>query len=170
MTEKTKVRRTPTVARSKAAAQRSPKGSMRIENWMAKPVITVRPRDSVADARSVLERHRINQLPVVVNGRLVGIVTDRDLRNATDAVRVSGTSAGVSLGREDVAPENITVETVMSAKVMKLKPQDGVEEAANLMRRERIGGIPVVDRKKLVGIITRSDVLKAFIALSGKPS
>ena len=170
MTEKTKVRRTPTASRSKAAARRSPKGSMRIENWMAKPVITVRPRDSVADARSVLERHRINQLPVVVNGRLVGIVTDRDLRNASDTMRVSGTSAGVSLDLEDVAPEEITVETVMSAKVMKLKPQDDVKEAADLMRRERIGGIPIVDRKNLVGIITRSDVLKAFIALSGKPS
>jgi CBS domain-containing protein len=76
----------------------------------------------------------------------------------------------VSLSREDVIPENITVETVMSAKAMKLKPQDTIEEAASLMRRERTGGIPVVDRKKLVGIITRSDVLKAFIALSGKPS
>jgi CBS domain-containing protein len=79
MTEKTKARLT---SRPKAAAPRSPKDSMRIENWMSRPVITVRPRDSVADARSALEQHRINQLPVVVNGRLVGIVTDRDLRNA----------------------------------------------------------------------------------------
>jgi acetoin utilization protein AcuB len=79
-------------------------------------------------------------------------------------------SAGVSLDLEEATPEEITVETVMSAKVMKLKPQDAVKEAADLMRRERIGGIPIVDRKNLVGIITRSDVLKAFIALSGNPS
>ena len=170
MTEKTKPRLTSAVTRAKAAAPRSPKGSMRIENWMSRPVITVRPRDSVADARSALEQHRINQLPVVVNRKLVGIVTDRDLRNASDAVRVSGRSAGASLDLEDVTPEEITVETVMSAKVMKLRPQDAVKEAADLMRRERIGGIPIVDRKNLVGIITRSDVLKAFIALSGNPS
>ncbi|MDO8433970.1 MAG: CBS domain-containing protein [Candidatus Binatus sp.] len=170
MIEKPKARRTLTVARPKATAQRSPKGSMRIENWMAKPVITVRPHDSVADARRTLEQHRVNQLPVVVNGRLVGIVTDRDLRSASDGMRESGMAARANLIQEDVIPENITVETVMSAKVMKLKPQDAIERAARLMRRERIGGIPVVDGKKLVGIITRADILKAFIALSGKAS
>ncbi len=170
MIEKTKARRTITVARPKAAGPRSPGTSTRIENWMTKRIITVRPHDSVADARSALERHRINQLPVVVNGRLVGIVTDRDLRSASDSMRVSGMAARADLVQEDVIPENITVETVMSAKVMKLKPQDAIERAANLMRRERIGGIPVVDGKRLVGIITRSDVLKAFIALSGKAS
>lgn len=168
MIEKPKARRTATVARPKAAEPRSPMANTRIENWMGKPVISVRPHDSVADARRALEQHRINQLPVVVNGRLVGIVTDRDLRSASDSVREGGIDARAGLIQEDVTPENITVETVMSAKVMKLKPQDAIERAANLMRRERIGGIPVVDGKKLVGIITRSDVLKAFIALSGK--
>ena len=65
----------------------------------------------------------------------------------------------------DLIPENITVETVMSAKVMTLRPQDRVAEAANLMSHERIGG-PVIEGKSLVGIITRSDVLKGFIAVA----
>ena len=170
MIEKTKTPRRPIQARPKTAAQHSAEGSMRIEEWMAKPVITVRPHDSVSDARRALEQHRINQLPVLVNGRLVGIVTDRDLRSASDSMRLSGIAAKAELTQENVIPENITVETVMSAKVFRLKPQDTVERAANLMRRERIGGIPVTDGTKLVGIITRSDVLKAFIALGGKAS
>jgi acetoin utilization protein AcuB len=112
---------------------------------MTKQVITIRPRDSVAAARRVLEQHRINQLPVVVDGRLVGIVTDRDLRSAPDSMREGGIAARADLREEDVIPENIAVETVMSAKVMKLKPRDAIERAAELMRRERIGGIPIVD-------------------------
>ena len=66
----------------------------------------------------------------------------------------------------DIIPENIVVETVMSANVMTLKPGDTVAEAANLMHRERIGGVPIIEGMRLAGIITRSDVLKAFIALT----
>jgi len=163
-----KTRHKSSKGRPKAAPQSKPKDGTLIENWMAKQVITIRPRDSVAAARRVLEQHRINQLPVVVDGRLVGIVTDRDLRSAPESMREGGMAARADLREEDVIPENIAVETVMSAKVMKLKPRDAIERAAELMRRERIGGIPIVDGKNLVGIITRSDVLKAFAALSRK--
>lgn len=167
MVKKTDKGRQRKVAGLKTAA-RVTADRMLIENWMTKPAITVRPRDSVAHARSLLERHRINQLPVVSDRTLVGIVTDRDLRNASDSMAVSGRAARAPLNRLDIVPENIAVETVMSAKVMTLKPQDRVAEAADLMRRERIGGIPIVDGKSIAGIITRSDVLKAFIALSGE--
>ena len=170
MAEKTRTRRRLTVGRQKAAPTRSSGGDTLIENWMVKPVVSVRPHDSVAYARRVMEERRINQLPVAVDGRLVGIVTDRDLRSASESKREGGKAAGVDLIREDVIPENIMVDTVMSTKVIKLKPRDAVSRAANLMRKERIGGIPVVDGNKLVRIITRSDVLKAFLAISGKRS
>jgi len=137
-----------------------------IENWMTKPVLTVRPHDSVAHARRLLEQHRINQLPVVIDRTLIGIVTDRDLRNASDSIAASGKAARAPLGRVDVVPENIVVETIMSANVMALKPGDTMAEAAKLMHRERIGGVPVIEGKRIAGIITRSDVLKAFIALT----
>src|SRR5262249_12509957 len=107
-------------------------------------------RDSVAHARRLLEQHRINQLPVMRNRALVGIVTDRDLRNASDSMAMSARAAGAPLDPRDLIPENITVETVMSAKVMTLRPQDRVAEAANLMSHERIGGIPVIEGKSLV--------------------
>src|SRR3990172_12459168 len=61
-------------------------GRMRIAAWMKHPVVTVKPHDSAQHAREVMEKHRINQLPVVIDDRLVGIVTDRDLRDASPSV------------------------------------------------------------------------------------
>jgi acetoin utilization protein AcuB len=127
-------------------------------------VHTVKPLDSVAHARALLEEHRINQLPVVVRGRLVGIVTDRDLRDASRAMQVSGSGAGAE---ETVPsdPEEIPVEAVMTRNVLTLAPKDTLEEAAFLMRRERIGSLPIVTKRTLQGILTRSDLLEAFLTL-----
>lgn len=137
---------------------------MLIERFMKLAVHTVKPRDSVAHARALLEEHRINQLPVVVNGRLVGIVTDRDLRDASRAVAIASAETGVP-GRAETDPDRITVETVMSSIVIKLGPKDTVEEAARVMRRERIGAVPIAEHGALRGIITRNDVLGIFLEM-----
>ena len=139
---------------------------MKIRDWMNTPVQTVKPRDSVAHARSLLERHRINQLPVVIEGTLAGIVTDRDLRNASPS---AAEQAASDLGRIDVAiadPGRIAVESVMTERVLSLGPDDTVEDAVRIMRRERFGAIPVVERGRVVGMLTRSDVLDAFMCLA----
>lgn len=134
---------------------------MRIDMLMKTPVHTVRPHDSVAHARAILEEHRINQLPVIVNRRLVGIVTDRDLRDASAAVQsAAATPERLAM---PTTPEKIPVDAVMTTNVLTLAPSDTVEDAARLMRRERIGAVPIVERDALVGIVTRSDVLDAFI-------
>jgi acetoin utilization protein AcuB len=137
---------------------------VRIEQLMKTAVHTVKPHDSVAHARAILEEHRFNQLPVVVNRKLVGIVTDRDLRDAPAAVEVAAQSAGAA--RNAPAPGEIPVEAVMTTNVLTLAPADSVADAARLMRRERIGAVPIVDRGALVGIIARSDILDAYVALS----
>ena len=96
---------------------------------------------------------------------MVGLVTDRDLRNASpSAVEL----ASVDLGRRPapvVDSGKIAVETVMTEKVFSLAPEDSVEDAVRVMRRERFGAIPVVDHNRVVGILTRSDVLDAFMCL-----
>ena len=140
---------------------------MRVEEWMTMEVETVKPRDSVAHARALLEEHRINQLPVVVNGRLVGIVTDRDLR---DAVSTATTASAEAVGARPklVKPDSIPIEAVMTAQTMCVRPGDAIEKAAALMRRERIGALPVIEGRALRGIITRSDILKAFIELAAQ--
>jgi len=138
---------------------------VRIEDWMKFPVHTVKPMDSVAHARALLEQYRVNQLPVVVNRRLVGIVTDRDLRTASpSAVEVAVVDAR-RLARLSLEPERTPVERVMTEKVITLGPKDTIEQAARIMMRERIGSIPIVENRRLVGIITRSDVLGAFLGL-----
>jgi len=139
---------------------------MRIDAWMKHPVITVKPHDSARHAREVMEKHRINQLPVAVDGHLVGIVTDRDLRDAFPSVfesaeRFTGREPG---GAAD--PATIPVEDVMTSTVLTLAPAAFVADAARLMRRERIGAIPIVDGGRLRGILSRSDVLDAFVELS----
>jgi acetoin utilization protein AcuB len=113
-----------------------------------------------------MEKHRINQLPVVVDDRLVGIVTDRDLRDVFPSVFESPEPWGHRERKPGSDPATIPVEDVMTRNVLALAPGAFVADAARLMRRERIGAIPIVDGERLVGILTRSDVLDAFVELS----
>jgi acetoin utilization protein AcuB len=138
-----------------------------VQEWMTTELHTVKPRDSVAHARALLQEHRINQFPVMVNRRLVGIVTDRNLRDAVNTMRVSALEAlGKAAPAQD--PDTVTVEAVMTANVITVRPQDTMKKAAELMRRERIGALPVLQGAAVRGILTRSDVLAAFLA-PGEP-
>jgi acetoin utilization protein AcuB len=139
---------------------------MRIASWMKHPVITVKPHDSARHAREVMEKHRINQLPVVVDGRLVGILTDRDLRDAFPSVFESAEPFARRPRRSAADPATIPIEDVMTSAVLTLAPAAFVADAARLMRRERIGAIPIVEGARLVGILSRSDVLDAFVEVS----
>jgi acetoin utilization protein AcuB len=136
---------------------------MRIERWMKHPVVTVKPRDSAAHARAVMSERRINQLSVVAGANVVGIVTDRDLRDAFPSVYEDATGHGRSAD-----PATIPVEDLMSPAVFTLPSDAQMADAALLMRRERIGAIPIVDGGRLRGILTRSDVLDAFVESSGR--
>jgi acetoin utilization protein AcuB len=130
-----------------------------IAKWMKSPVRTVKPLDSIEHARDVMAEHRINQLPVVAGGRLVGIVSDRDLRDAYPSVFADPTR------REGADPKQIQVQEVMTSNVLTLAPADSMIAAASLMRRERVGAVPIVDGSRLVGILARSDVLDALVGL-----
>ena len=138
---------------------------MLVRDWMSGKVIHVKPRDSVMHAREVLEEHRIRQLPVAVAGKLVGIITDRDLRDAFPSVfdeRFHGQRAP----KDWTDPDALQVETVMSPAVLTVAPRDTLHGAAQRMIDERIGAVPVVDEDGILcGILTRSDVLKAFVSL-----
>ncbi len=119
---------------------------MLVRDHMARKVVTTDPQRSVADARALLKRHRIRQVPVVRGGRLVGIVTDRDLRSAAVTKPVA---------------------EVMTARPFTLAPDASVDEAARLLRTYKIGALPVVDGNELVGLITAADILDAFVQLTG---
>lgn len=138
---------------------------MHVEKWMTREVHCVKPLDSIQHARDLMEQHRINQLPVVVNSRLVGIVTDRNLRDAFPSV-FDAPPLGKSHKPTGTDPKQIRIEMVMTPNVLTLGPKDDVIEAARIMRRERIGAIPIVEGHRVVGILARSDVLDAFVAVA----
>jgi acetoin utilization protein AcuB len=132
---------------------------MLVRQWMTKSLITLKPEDTLQHAHDRLQKYRINQMPVVRDGRLVGIVTDRDVRDAYPS-RLRHIRA------EDVQEfaEVHTVEQVMTREVISVSPEAPLREAASRLRQSRLGALPVVENGKLVGIITRSDLLDAVLA------
>jgi acetoin utilization protein AcuB len=134
-----------------------------VSHWMTKTVVTVKPHDTVRQARELMSKHRINQLPVVVNEKLVGIVTDRDIRDAYPS------SLRLLRGKDiDDFADAHTIEEVMTYSVIAVNPHTSLREAAQRLRRQRLGALPVVDKEKLVGIITRSDLLDALLTESSQ--
>jgi CBS domain-containing protein len=155
-------RQTPRIAYRKSDGRQ--KGTnMEIRKWMKHPVHSVKPLDSIQHARDLMERHRVNQLPVVVDGSVIGIITDRDLRDAFPSVFDSPLFARPKPKITASDPRAVTVELVMTASPTTIVPDASMADAARLMRRQRIGALPVVDGERLVGIVTRSDVLDAFV-------
>jgi acetoin utilization protein AcuB len=122
---------------------------------MTRNVVTVSPGDTLKFASHLLMENRIHQLPVVENGELVGFVSGTDIRNSTFE-----TSTVTQLGK--ILVKNRTIGEVMTREVITVSPEDTVEDALLAIHRKRLGALPVVDGKKLVGIITKRDVLAAF--------
>lgn len=146
------------------AVKRSSKKPISVADWMTKEVLAVETFDSIAVARQLMAKHRVNQLPVVDNDNLVGIVTDRDIRDAYP------TSLMIDRTREiDQFAEKVTVETVMTHDVFIVQPETPLMTAVALLRRHRIGALPVIKHKELVGIITRSDILDFVLDANGAP-
>ncbi len=129
------------------------------EDWMTSKLYTVGPNDSVDQARALLRTHRINQLPVISEGKLVGIVTDRDLRGP------GLTAAGAPIPATDAAKVNgkTLVGSVMTHPAIALAPHSTLINAAEVMRLQRIGSVPITDGGRAVGIVTRSDILEALV-------
>jgi acetoin utilization protein AcuB len=130
---------------------------------MKHPVHSVKPLDSIQHARELMASHGFNQLPVAVDGRLVGIVTDRDLRDAFPSVFDLPTFNRKTASRTD--PRAVTVEMVMTTGVTTVAPSRSIADAARLMRRQRIGALPVVEGDHVIGILARSDILDGFVDL-----
>jgi acetoin utilization protein AcuB len=136
--------------------------TIRVADWMTETVLAVETFDSINIARQVMAKHRINQLPVLENDRLVGIVTDRDIRDAYPTSMLIGQAEEI-----DKFAERYTVEECMSHNVFTVGPETPLSRAVGLLRRHRIGSLPVIKNKNLVGIITRSDILDFVLSGAG---
>ena len=106
---------------------------------------TVHPDDTLAKAKEMMDAAGFRRLPVVKDGEVVGMLTERDLR----------AHAGYL--------ESSKVNAAMSAPVISVGPNSTVQEATRLMLRHKVGGLPVMDSGVLVGIVTTIDMLRAFL-------
>ena len=137
--------------------------AIRVADWMSEGVLAVETFDSISVARRLMAKHRINQLPVLDDDRLIGIVTDRDIRDAYPTSMMINHAKAI-----DEFAEKITVEEVMSRDIFVVRPETPLVQAVSLLRKHRIGSLPVVKNQQLVGIITRSDILDFVLSGTGR--
>lgn len=124
---------------------------MKIFKRMAKKLITINPGANVLDALNILHQNSIRHLPVVNCEKFVGFVSESDIRQVL-----------LLPGGNDMK-----IEEIMNKNPVTIGPEENLEEAAKLINQYKVGGLPVLDDNKLVGIITVGDILAAFIEMMG---
>lgn len=137
---------------------------MLIKDWMTKDPIVVLPTTSIMKAAKKMKENKVRRLPVVdEEGRLAGIVSDRDIKEASP-------SKATTLDMHELyyLLSEIRVADIMTKDPLSVRPDETVEKAAVVLMRNRIGGLPVVDEdNKVLGVITDSDVFKVLIKITG---
>ena len=135
---------------------------MRVRELMTAKPITVDPETPMLQARQRMAEERIRHLVVVDGTRVVGIVTDRDIR-----LNLPSPATSLSVWELNYLLAQLTVGGVMSATVIVVDPERPVAEAARIMIDHKIGALPVVDEGRLVGILTESDFVRAMARSAG---
>ena len=139
---------------------------MFVKDQMTVNPVTVTSATTIADAAELMKKHRFRRLPVVDIGKLVGIVTDRDLRKASPS-----SATTLSVHEADYLLSKALIKDIMTKKVLSIGSEATIEEAALVMYNNRIGGVPVVDKNQdVVGIITETDIFKCLVDIMGLPS
>jgi len=139
------------------------KPMLRVRDCMSIDPATVAPNDSLQMVIELLRRRDIRSVPVVDNGRLVGIVTDRDIRQVAPAYPLFRDEDEIRRYNE-----NLTVTAAMTADPMTIAPDAPLVEAAKVLETYRISSLPVVDGQSVVGMVTVMDLLRVFVALQHK--
>jgi acetoin utilization protein AcuB len=136
---------------------------MLVSTWMSKDLITIDQNESISEAINLLKKNDIKRLLVLKNENLVGIITDRDIKNASPSMVTS-----LDIWELNYLMSKIKVKEVMTKKIVTISAESSIEKAAILLHDNKIGGLPVVNNDhELVGIITTNDVLEALISITG---
>ena len=140
---------------------------MLVEDVMQAAVITITPKTSLPEAMRLVRHRGIRHLPVVEDDRLVGIVSDRDLKQA-----MASPATALESHELRYLLDAVTVDEIMTRAVVTVGRMFPIEEAARLMVTEKISALPVTERGKLIGIVTETDVLELFVKGmgAGQPS
>jgi len=135
---------------------------MLVGERMSHPIITIPPTMPINEALNMMRREHIRRAPVVRDGKLVGIVSDKDLLNASPSPATS-----LSIWEMNYLLSKITVRDVMTKEVRTVDVDTPIEEAARIMADNKIGGLPVMRDSRVVGIVTETDLFKIFLELMG---
>ena len=140
---------------------------MLVSDVMQAAVLTITPKTSLPEAIRLVQHRGVRHLPVVEDDRLVGIVSDRDLKRAM-------ASSATSLERHELRYllDTVTVDEIMTRAVITIGRMFPIEEAARVMVREKVSALPVTEQGRLIGIVTETDVLELFVRGmgAGQPS
>lgn len=134
--------------------------SMLVKEVMSRSVITLTPEQTLAEAIGLLRSHGIRHLPVVDGSKLVGIVTDRDVKRATPSVL-----SGVAREEYDRVLATTKVVQFMTREPLTVTPGTGLKTAVRIFVEAKVGALPVVEADHLVGILTEIDVLRVVLDL-----
>ncbi|MDK9709416.1 MAG: CBS domain-containing protein [Desulforhopalus sp.] len=139
---------------------------MFVKQWMGTEVVTVAPNETVAAAEKLLKGHKIRRLPVVEEGILVGIISPHDLRKVMPSILDAEGAR-----EEDFIADHTEIRTVMTSSPITVGPDDTLVEAIRKMRRNKVDGLPVIEDMKVVGILSITDILDAFLEImtGGQP-
>jgi acetoin utilization protein AcuB len=136
---------------------------MLVKNWMSKPAITIDIDAFMNDAIKLLKNHNIKMLPVMEKGKLVGIVTDRDLKRAS-----ASDATTLEIHELLYLISKIKIKEIMTKKPIAVPEDYTVEETAEVLLKHNISGVPVVDQHhNVVGTITQNDIFRILISLTG---
>jgi acetoin utilization protein AcuB len=136
---------------------------MPVQDWMSKDLVTIDEDASIMKASKVMKQNNIQHLPVLRKGRLAGIVSDRDLKEATPSK-----ATALDIHEMYYLLDTITVKTLMPKTLYTISPGETAEKAAAVMLKHRVSALPVVDAAgNLTGIITKGDIFRAFVSISG---
>jgi acetoin utilization protein AcuB len=129
---------------------------------MSRPVISVSPDAPINEVLAMFRNEHIRRAPVMKEGKLVGIVSERDLLNASPS-----SATTLSVWELNYLISKVKVKDVMTKKVITVDTDTPIEEAARIMADRKIGGLPVVHAGKVVGVITETDLFKILLELMG---
>jgi len=135
---------------------------MFVADWMTKKVFSIGPEESISDAAAIMKDMSIKHLPVVKGGKVVGIISDRDIK---EYVPTKATSLDVY--ELHYLLQKTKVKEIMKKKVIIAPPDMPVEEASMLMHDSNIGCLPVVEKDKLAGIISDRDIFEILVDITG---
>lgn len=128
-----------------------------VSDWMTPNPITIAPKTTLPDAHNLMKQANIRRLPVIDHGQLVGIVTLGDVREAEPS-----NATTLSIFELNYLLAKLTVDKIMTREPLTISPDATIREAARQMLAHKIGGLPVMDEGRLVGIITESDIFRVL--------